>query len=334
MCALLDLELLHILNGDSVLQSMATSGISGECAVWAEVFHEGPVPGNLPPDQLFETRARFIAAQDWGVSYETVVGRQQRSCDRLAAFREFDEVILWFEHDLYDQLLLLHHLDFFAGQDLAGTRLSLICIAEFPGIERFIGLGQLDGAQLASLLESREPITPSQLELGRRAWSAFTSSDPCNLEQLVNGNTSDLRFVGAALRRFLEEYPSTRNGLGRTERQILGLLKDGPHSPLDLFRATYALEESPFLGDTTFWSRARALAEATRPAVETDVVERPGRLPEGTIRITDAGRDMLRNAADWIGLNGIDRWLGGVHLYGPEAAWRWEEEAGRTHPQG
>jgi hypothetical protein len=28
-------------------------------------------------------------------------------------------------------------------------------------------------------------------------------------------------------------------------------------------------------------------------------------------------------------LNGIDRWLGGVHLQGGEAAWRWDADAGR-----
>jgi hypothetical protein len=28
-------------------------------------------------------------------------------------------------------------------------------------------------------------------------------------------------------------------------------------------------------------------------------------------------------------LNGIDRWIGGVHLQGQETDWRWDEENGR-----
>jgi hypothetical protein len=26
-----------------------------------------------------------------------------------------------------------------------------------------------------------------------------------------------------------------------------------------------------------------------------------------------------------VALNGIDRWVGGVHLRGPEVPWRWDE---------
>jgi hypothetical protein len=40
--------------------------------------------------------------------------------------------------------------------------------------------------------------------------------------------------------------------------------------------------------------------------------------------VTAAGHAVLTGADDHVGLNGIDRWLGGVHLEGEEAAWRWD----------
>ena len=56
--------------------------------------------------------------------------------------------------------------------------MSLICIDRFPGVERFIGLGQLDPAQLASLYPSRRQVTAEQFALYRlpaRTWGeAFT----------------------------------------------------------------------------------------------------------------------------------------------------------------
>jgi hypothetical protein len=43
--------------------------------------------------------------------------------------------------------------------------------------------------------------------------------------------------------------------------------------------------------------------------------------------ITDAGRQLLEGKADWIKLQGgVDRWLGGVHLTGEQAQWRWDAE--------
>jgi hypothetical protein len=43
--------------------------------------------------------------------------------------------------------------------------------------------------------------------------------------------------------------------------------------------------------------------------------------------ITDLGEAVLAADQDWIHIAGVDRWLGGVHLAGTEAAWRWDERA-------
>ena len=43
--------------------------------------------------------------------------------------------------------------------------------------------------------------------------------------------------------------------------------------------------------------------------------------------MTERGCAVLDGREDRIGLNGIDRWLGGVHLSGGEAVWRWDETA-------
>jgi hypothetical protein len=41
--------------------------------------------------------------------------------------------------------------------------------------------------------------------------------------------------------------------------------------------------------------------------------------------LTEEGQNALVGQADWIkSKSGIDRWLGGVHLQGQEAAWRWD----------
>jgi hypothetical protein len=47
----------------------------------------------------------------------------------------------------------------------------------------------------------------------------------------------------------------------------------------------------------------------------------------GPVRISETGLRVLRGQDDYIRLNGVDRWLGGVHLGGTEAAWRWDQEA-------
>ncbi|MGH2588407.1 MAG: sigma-70 family RNA polymerase sigma factor, partial [Dehalococcoidia bacterium] len=218
----------------------------------------------------------------------------------------------------------IRHLSWWARQDRAATKLSLICIGEYPGVPNFHGLGQLTPDQLASLLDTRQPVTRRQIELGRTAWSAFTSDDPTRLVQMLGRDTSPLPFLEGALRRMLEDYPAVGNGLPRTERQILKELVDAERNPDELFLASAEREERVFMGDGTFWDRLHNLASGPTPLIEWDVVDRPPRLPGGKIRISAAGRDVLAGGADWVRLCGIDRWIGGVHLVGPGPHWRWD----------
>ena len=324
---------LHILNGDSVRFTLERSSVPGAFVPYADVLHEGPVPAQTGTPGALEVRARYIASRGY-VTYSEAMRISGGWEAGVAAFREYDEVVLWFEHDLFDQLLLLRHLDWFSKQDLGTTALSLICIGEYPGFEPFHGLGQLDANQLASLLGTREAVSREQMTLGTRAWRAFTAPDPMALDALTHdASTAPLPFLQGALQRFLEEYPAVGTGLPRTERQILELLSAKQLSPVQLFLASQRREERVFMGDTTFWGRVRDLAEAATPLVSIDVESRddPG-LPTGTLTITEAGREVLAGRADAVRLNGLDRWLGGVRLtaaLGGDVRWRYDPSTRR-----
>src|SRR5688500_7208510 len=146
--------MLHITNGDAAVEVMVRAGIEGDILPWRDVLHEGPVPGGLALENLSEVRAAFIADSGWGEQDEVV--REFRARDaKLAGFREHEEVVLWFEHDLYDQLQLLQLLDWLSRQDPAATRLSMICVGEY--------LGPMEPGRLAALYPKRRPVTFEQL---------------------------------------------------------------------------------------------------------------------------------------------------------------------------
>jgi len=319
--------MLHVLNGEASAGTLRRSSLPGTCLAYADVLHEGPVPAGLDDEQLREMRARFIAGQGCG-PFEEILAQSREWDATLDRFTQYDEVVLWFEHDLFDQLLLIRHLDRFARRDLHSTKLTLICIGEFPGVNPFHGLGQLSERQLVSLFPGRMPVRGGQFALGRRAWAAFRSADPRDIERLLADDTSALPFLAGALTRHLQEFPATRNGLSRTEREILTLLVPGPMDTASLFREEQRCEERVFMGDTWFWGRLETLARARRPLVTLNVKPSEQPLPEGTVAITDAGRDVLAGRADWVAIAGIDRWLGGVHLAAGRTIWRWNDTRG------
>ncbi len=85
-----------------------------------------------------------------------------------------------------------------------------------------------------------------------------------------------------------------------------------------------ARETRPYLGDSTCLRRMDQMARGPHPLLRLDPPGRPVDRTTG-VRLTGAGARMLAGQADQIALNGIDRWIGGVHLQGHRVPWRWDD---------
>jgi hypothetical protein len=86
-------------------------------------------------------------------------------------------------------------------------------------------------------------------------------------------------------------------------------------------------ETAFYIADSSFWQVAKEL-ESARPSLIAVAATStaPGRLPAGTIALTETGQAVLNGQLDRVEQCGIDRWLGGVRLAGSHAMWRWDDE--------
>jgi hypothetical protein len=314
-------RMLHITNGDVAADLIREAGIPGEITLSADVLHEGPAPGGLLPERWRKVRARYLAECGYA-DYDRCLADLSEWDRKLEGYHNHDEVVLWFEHDLFDQLQLLRLLDWFGSREHGRGRVSLVCTGEF--------LGHLTPDEMAALLPERKPVTNQQVFLARHAWRAFCSPEPIGVEVALRRDISALPYLAGALRRHLEEFPWTRDGLSRTERQALLAMDAGYETFEPLFRAVQALEPSPFQGDTSFLHCLRGLAAPPMPLIR---LESGGSMRHQRVSLTGTGRDVLAGREDWVRLRGIDRWLGGVHLHGQEAQWRWDGERSRLAPR-
>lgn len=322
--------MLHIHNGDSSAGTARKAAIPGEHLAWREALVCGPVPRGLSPDEFRRVRAEHLAS-----AYGVGVGRCERELraqeDALSAFAAHEEVVLWFEHDLFCQVQLIYLLDWFARHEPGQTKLSLVCISEFPGIEYFHGLGQLNEAQLASLFPQRQQVSLAQLELGSKAWAAYSSPNPAELLELMSSDLSAMPFLERAFMKHLRRFPSTENGLGRVGNVGLGLIANGYERFRSLFPAFVSREAEYGFGDAQLYLELKQLTQAPAPLLtvsssfkssRTDPVE----MLLSTFALTDVGKAVLEGEDDFVRRNGIDSWLGGVHLRGYESDYRWEEQ--------
>ena len=309
--------MLHITNGGATKAPLERSGIPGRFFSWDDILHDGPTPLHSG-DEWLRVRAKYLASAGYGEEADfltTYAGK-----DELERLDGEDEVVFWFEHDLYDQLLLIRHLWWIdtKGRGRAG-RYSLVIGTDY--------LGMLKPEDFPSRFERRQAITEEQIQIGSAAWQAYCGDDPGRLVAFSHLRPEGrsylvLPYLGRALHRLFEEFPSTENGLSRCERQILDVLSEGNRSPEQTFIQASKREEDIWLGDWSFWTMVQRLNAGPHPLLTLDVEPREDRLPTGTLAITGTGRRVLAGQADHVTLNGISRWIGGTFLT-PERCWRW-----------
>lgn len=300
------MKVLNIINGDAVIDIMKTANITGDFLPWRDFLHEGPVPPKCSLSELSTIRANFIYKQGFGTFSDIHLDFQKRDAT-LANYRAYDKIILWFEHDLYDQLQLIQILAWFEEQTLIETPiLSLICTNNY--------LGECTAQQILTLFLYEETITPQHLSLAKKAWSAFCQPTPLPWFNLLQEDIRLLPFLRAAIRRMLEEYPNNKNGLSRSAHEALLAIAKGKEKPYEIFTTYQEQEERKFMGDIIFWKILDDFKEH-----KLILSEENGK----KLTITTLGQQILQGEKNWLGIKPINRWIGGVNLT-PDNLWCWD----------
>jgi hypothetical protein len=326
-----EVRTLHVRCGSDIKETLREAGFGGD-------FYEHSFPYLAAPvregTRALEQRAQFLVDSyresfDPPLEYERVLADLRRSEEQLAASAEYERVVIWSEHDCYDQLVLMRLLSHYASARRP-ARLELINTAEFPGAARFIGLGQLPPEALRILWATRQGAGEDVLALGLDAWRALASADPRALAAIMRSGTPALPLLARALHRHLRELPSATNGLSLTEELALGLLAEREQSLQQIFVAlNQRVDPLPGQGDLQVRDRVLGLQSATAPVF----TRRPGLDSNGKARppwtdvltITALGRAVLKAEIDFRSLKPAPRWVGGVEVAAARPDWRWDE---------
>jgi len=307
--------MLHVTNGDSAAHRLRAAGIPGDVLPWRDLLHEGPVPEGLDEARLRVARAGFVAALGWADEARVLADLEARD-ERLAqALASGEDIVLWFESDLYDLLQLVQILD-----RVAPARVRLVLAGE----EKFTGVSELSDHELQDLLARGQPtrrarcpgVDRALVETARKMWAAFRAPDPTALAPLGQG-TPALLALGEAVQRHLQQFPWRGSGLNRTERALLDAVAAGAQTPIDAFLAHQRLEERPFMGDGTALGYLRRLGAGRDPLLRPDA-----------LRLTEHGRAVLAGEREWEGRP--ERWLGGVRLPAGRSPWRYDPATKRV----
>lgn len=329
---------LHIRCGNDIKPVLTDAGLRGVFMEVINPFSMGPVlPDRLEPVSLkirSEYMSRVLGPY---IEEDRQVGMTQSLVDEeealLALPGDYTNITLWFEHDAYDQLCLayvLHHMSRHSPK--LDFTLDLVQVDKFPGVKRFVGIGQLSNqpAAIALLYQQRIPVTPAMISFGATMWEAYTSNDPTTLWRLCNEKNAPLPLMQNAMLRMLDELPHPKNGLGLTERLALDIIaKEGELLARRTFLFSMAERDpQPYHGDIMFFAILKEMYEAEHPALEvTGHVEGPGDFGKEVLKLTALGEKLHEGAEDWIRINKIQKWVGGVEI-SPDKKQNWYFDRG------
>ena len=300
--------MIHFYNGDIVASLARRAGIPGRHVPFHESMVGGRVPSSMPRAQWVEIRAAFLAEAHGQnlLRARNDLLEQEKVIDAAGAD---EEIVLWFEHDLFCTVHLLYLLVRLKG----ARRVSLVWSPKALGLQT--------AEDIFQLYHSRAEVTPAMGLSAAEAWNAFTSDDPTSLNRLLGAERPDFPFLRQAMQLHASRFPSLKNGLGEVERRAVEGMEAAAADFVTLFGRFDADPPRFGFGDSEFLRALRQLAGCAVP-----MITMTGDSPLKTVfAVTPAGRNVLEGQVDFLTLNGSDEgfWLGGAHLT-RERMWRWD----------
>ncbi|BDD12469.1 hypothetical protein FUAX_49010 (plasmid) [Fulvitalea axinellae] len=300
------------MNGDSSAILLKSQSISGDVVVWREMLAEGRVCPEVGSTDFWNIRfdefsRRFNVDE---AAYRKGVISQFAEAQH---FPEYDEVVLWFEYDLFCQINLIASLSWLWRQGIFEySQVYLICVGKFPGKQKLFGLGELPATTYPGLYRDRQKVTEETCFDADRAWQAYAGTDPRVLESEAITEHKGLPYLSEAIKAHLKRFPDSQTGLNVIEQSLLSIIENGYDTPQKAVGAILRSQGVYGFGDTQYETYIKELA----PLLDKGPV----------LRLNELGRNALlgqANVSSEIGLE--NRYLGGA-LAG---SYRWDNDKNR-----
>lgn len=315
-----DLKTLHVRCGHDIQQTLEQAGFSGDFLPYIEPLCIGPLC--LDEKTLSVTRAEYVSdrllseMKQVEKSLDQVKSEAKQATNKLLD-NDYQRIVLWVEHDNYDQLMLIRALYLLSYPNI--NKVEIIEVSTFPGRERFIGLGQLPPEALRWLWNSRKVVTTEHIVSATELWKAFCSENPLKLvDSYHNVDQNLFPNIRAVILRHLQELPHIDLGLGLVERITFNILKEAQDSMTfnKLFKRYMDSEPLVYLGDVMYWALIKPLTEGPEPLIKVTQSA-----PEDLYKYTFSLSVDHHSEPDML----IEKWVGGIHCTARDF-WCWDHQ--------
>tara|TARA_R110000796_G_scaffold88850_4_gene191911 strand:- start:69967 stop:70899 length:933 start_codon:yes stop_codon:yes gene_type:complete len=214
-------SLLHITNGDSFTEKLKELNLSGDIITWREMLCEGKTETNVGSESFWKTRFEFLN-KNYKVSKSIFIEKTLKEYRTLCNHKKQDQIVLWFEYDLFCQINLLAVISWLKTHRKY-AEISLVCSGKEDESDKLYGLSELSNEQLIKLFENKIVLTQDDIEYADYVWQLYCSDNPIRLENLSDFKNYQFNYLENSIQAHLHRFPSIKNGLNEMETNILKL---------------------------------------------------------------------------------------------------------------
>lgn len=214
-------KLLHITNGDSTTQILKnTPFVKGDIITWREMLCEGKTTTDVGSEGFWKTRYDFLKSS-YKVTKKTFIDYTLKEYRSLCKQKTQDEIVLWFEHDLFCQINMLAVISWLK-RFRKGRKITLVQSGRIKGKSKLYSLAELSKTQLNQHFKDRIELSRDDIEHADYIWQLYCSDSPLRLETVSKFSPmSPFLYLEDALRAHLLRFPSIKNGLNSVEQTVL-----------------------------------------------------------------------------------------------------------------
>src|SRR6266853_857923 len=314
---------LHIVLAKIVADSLLESNVPGDILIWFDQLTTGPTPHQSSLEEMSKVRTRYLrSAFQWPYIADTSwQAPDLKERDQvLMGCADWEEVVLWFGPTVIEQFSMMQILAALSKQKTGSTRLSLVsCPRDLMAVYR--------PEELATFFDARTTINRSQIKFAEKAWSLYCAPDPMPLFRFATRNLKSRPIICIAILWQFLRYPAVGSGLSILECMLLNQITtyDSVRHAVGI---TAADDHAVLMWDVEeIYQMMWDFMHLPTPLIEKQSRKERVRSRKGfnklIVGLTAFGREVLEGAADNVAVNGINRWIGGVHLKGNTVRWRW-----------
>ena len=242
---------LHITNGDSFTQRLKKLNLNGDIITWREMLCEGKTETDVGSESFWKTRFDFLH-KHYNVSKSWFVEKTLKEYRSLCNHKQQDQIILWFEYDLFCQINMLAVISWLKSHRRYAD-ISLVCSGKEDETNKLYGLNELSDEQLLQLYSDRIHLSQNDIEYADYVWQLYCSDNPIRLENLMDYDNYQYSYLSDAIKAHLKRFPTIKNGLNVIENQILQITEsEQPASKKALLGAALKNQGYYGFGDTQF----------------------------------------------------------------------------------